>query len=111
MLLLAMFARLMLSGQEAGSPTESPTTLPTVEVVAPVNDGVVTLECRVIRDGRLSDCVILSETPAGQGFGQAALEAARRARVSRETFGRATSGAKVRFTTRFRLDDSGPPLT
>ena len=111
MLRLAMLAGLMLSGQEAGSPTGPPTTLPTVEVVASINEGAATLECRVNRDGRLRDCIVISETPAGQGFGQAALEAASRARVSRETLDRAARDAKVRFTTRFRLGDSAPPLT
>lgn len=111
MLLLATLVGLALPGQETVPPTEPPTTLPEVEVVAPVTEGMATLECRVHHDGRLSDCVILSETPAGEGFGQAALEATRRARLDRRTVDQAASGAKVRFTTRFRLDDFGRPLT
>ena len=111
MLPLAILAGFILSGQATSPPTEPPTTLPTVEVVAPADQGSATLECRVLRDGRLTDCVIISETPAGQGFGQAALEGAGRARLSRRTVEQAASGGKIRFTTRFRLDDTGRPLT
>lgn len=107
MLLLAMLAALTLPGQEPVPPTESPTPLPEVEVVAPVTEGTVEMECRVAASGRLTDCIVLSESPRGKGFGQAALEAASRARLR----ARSGSDAKVRFTTRFRLDDSGRPLT
>ena len=94
MLLLAAIAALMLTGQATSA-----------------DDGVVTLECQFNRDGRLRDCIILSEPPPGQGFGQAAIEAAARARLSRRTVEDAPRNGKVRFTTRFRLDDSGRPLT
>lgn len=110
MLLLVMLAGLVLSDQEVSSLTGPPTTLPMVEVVAS-GDGAATLECRVSHDGRLRDCIVISETPAGQGFGQAALEAASRARLSREILAQAARDAKVRFTTRFRLDETGRPLT
>lgn len=93
MLLLATLAALMLPGQAAPA------------------DGVVTLECQFNRDGRLRDCIVLSETPPGQGFGQAAIEAAARARLSRRTVEQAARNGKVRFTTRFRLADSERPLT
>ena len=109
MLPLAMLAGLMLSGQDASPLTEPPTTLPTVEVVAPADEGVVTLDCRVNRSGTLSDCVIFSETPPGQGFGQAALEAASKSRLSRRSLNPAARDARVRFTTRFRLADRPRP--
>lgn len=37
-------------------------------------EGKVTLACSVDTDGYLSDCVVADETPAGHGFGNAALE-------------------------------------
>jgi len=36
--------------------------------------GQVMLECTVDEDGYLKDCVVLEETPPGEGFGNAALE-------------------------------------
>lgn len=111
MLLWVMLAGLALPDQEPVPPTGPPTTLPSVEVVGPVTEAVVELECRVSDEGRLTDCAVISETPSGQGFGDAARRAAGRARLNARTFDRAAAGAKVRFTTRFRLDDSGRPLT
>lgn len=108
MLLVAMLAGLAAPGQETVPPT-GPSTLPPVEEVAPVTEGVVTLDCRVSNDGRLRDCIVISETPAGQGFGQAALEAA--SKVRRGAFGADARGGKIRFTTRFQPEDSRPPLT
>ncbi|HST91442.1 MAG TPA: hypothetical protein VLJ13_04515, partial [Brevundimonas sp.] len=81
--LLAMLACLAGSGQEASSGQRPVTTLSTVEVTAPVREAAVTLECVVRSSGRLSDCVVLSETPPGQGFGAAALAGARTARLAR----------------------------
>ena len=39
--------------------------------------GKVLIHCIVAADLRLSDCVILSETPPGKGFGDATLKVAR----------------------------------
>lgn len=36
-------------------------------------DGAVVLDCEVGRLGAMTSCEIVSETPAGRGFGQAAL--------------------------------------
>lgn len=38
--------------------------------------GEVRVRCRVAADGGLVGCVVLSETPAGEGFGEAALKLA-----------------------------------
>jgi protein TonB len=40
----------------------------------------VVLKCDIDRNGRASGCEVVSETPAGQGFGQAALRIVRRHR-------------------------------
>ncbi|WAC58949.1 hypothetical protein [Brevundimonas sp. SL130] len=66
-------------------------------------DGAVTLECVLAEGGLLTDCVVISEQPSDQGYGEAALAmAARGVRVEVDA-GRV--GQKVRFTTRFRLQD------
>lgn len=111
MLLLAMLAGLTLPGQETVPPTESPTTLSEVEVVAPITEGTVEMECRLDNGGRLRDCIVISESPRGQGIGEAALEATSKARLNPRSDDRTGSGGKVRFTTRFRLADSERPLT
>jgi TonB family protein len=40
--------------------------------------GKVRVQCRLANDGVLNDCVVLSETPTGYGFGEAALNVATR---------------------------------
>lgn len=35
--------------------------------------GRVLMECRVVADGRLADCIVVEETPRKMGFGEAAL--------------------------------------
>jgi protein TonB len=66
-----------------------------------IESGRVTLNCLVNPNGSMSDCNIVSEDPAGAGFGAAALAAARRARLSPQTVDGAAQGARVNFTTRF----------
>jgi len=70
-----------------------------------IGQGNVTLACAPQGDGRLTGCSVVAEDPTGQGFGAAALEAMRTARVSPETMRSAASGATIRFTIRFRLAD------
>ena len=56
-------------------------------------------------NGSVTACTIISETPAGAGFGAAALSAARRARLSPRSVDGVATGGKVRFGTSFRLPD------
>jgi hypothetical protein len=63
---------------------------------APGGEGRVTLDCGV-RRGRLRECFIVDESPPGFGFGEAGLQATRRARVT-ET---ADPDARIRFSIRF----------
>lgn len=67
--------------------------------------GSVEIECTVLETGAVSDCVVLSERPEGQGFGQAALETATRGRVRLGEGVAPAPGGKVRFTTRFQLQN------
>ncbi|HEY0926708.1 energy transducer TonB [Brevundimonas sp.] len=66
--------------------------------------GIVELSCVVNADGSLSACRIVREEPAGAGFGEAALQAAARARVSVRTAERSV-GERVSWTTRFEATD------
>lgn len=105
-MLLVMLVGLALTRQEPGPQVAPSTTLPSVEVVAPyANEGTVVVECRANPDGSLKDCIIISETPRGQGFGRAALQSTRRSRLSASSVEAAGADATVRFTVRFRLPD------
>ena len=70
-----------------------------------VTEGRVRVTCTAEVDGRLSDCSIVSETPAGAGFGAAAIEAAESARIAPETTDPSAVRSKVTFGVRFRLPD------
>ena len=70
-----------------------------------IERGRVSLDCMVNPNGSMTDCRITSEDPAGAGFGQAALSAARRARVSPREVNGAAVGARVTFNMTFVLPD------
>jgi len=48
---------------------------------AQTGQGRATVECRVAKTGRLTDCVLLSESPTGAGVGAFALKLAAAYRV------------------------------
>jgi TonB family protein len=99
---------LMLLMGQATTPEAPATPVPDVEAVAgQAREGTVELECTVQPDGRVSDCIVRSETPRGMGFGAAALNAARRARLSPQNRAGVATGGKVRFRTTFQLQ--APP--
>jgi len=64
-----------------------------------IGRGRVELTCRPLTTGLLVDCEVLSETPAGQGFGQAALGATRTAQVQPQDF--YTAESRVNFAMTF----------
>jgi protein TonB len=56
-------------------------------------------------NGSLSNCTIVSETPAGAGFGRAAQAACRSARLSPRSVDGVAVGGQVRFNVTFNLPD------
>ena len=68
-----------------------------------IAQGTVAVRCMSSVEGRLADCVIHAETPAGAGFGEASLAATQDARLSpRMVDGRPTTG-KISYTNRFHM--------
>jgi TonB family protein len=63
----------------------------------------VKLGCEVDPGGELSDCRILEESPRMQGFGRAAVQAARRARVARVDDQEVTESRSITFNISFRI--------
>ena len=81
--------------------SQHPTPMyPAVAAANGVTEGTVTLSCLVEADGRASDCTVLTESPEGAGFGEAALASMETARFSPGT---GAPGARARFTIRFRV--------
>jgi protein TonB len=67
-------------------------------------EGRVVFRCTIDDNGQLTACEVLSETPAGEGFGEAALRLSRRFRLPTETTtGAATAGGVVQIPIQFRL--------
>ena len=65
---------------------------------------MVRLRCETYASGRIGDCAVLSETPAGVGFAEAALASMRDARVLPRSSDGVPTDSRIRFTSRFIVD-------
>lgn len=61
---------------------------------------VAELNCGMASDGLLSDCVVLSETPPGGGFGVIAANRAEGTRVGPETVRTPPATGRINFVVR-----------
>lgn len=69
-----------------------------------VESGLVELECLTLVNGLIGSCEVVRETPAGVGFADAAIAAARKSRVRpREVDGVATESI-ISFKATFRVE-------
>ena len=71
-------------------------------------NGDATVQCMVTVEGRLEECLPLSEDPEGEGFGVATVAAAQHFRMTPALAdGEPVGGSLVNITIRWRLDGSG----
>ena len=107
MITLLALLPFLLPPQDAPTSPQSVTEL-SEGVVTGAGEGRVTLECVIRPDGGLRDCRIISESPPGAGFGHAALDAARRTRLSAQGAG---GGGRVRWTQHYVASaEPSPPV-
>lgn len=69
--------------------------------------GRAVMSCSVTAAGLLTNCVAASESPAGQGFGEAALKLAPLFAMSSDVGGQSVAGGTVRIPIIFRLPGGG----
>lgn len=68
-----------------------------------VREGRATVSCLASDAGALSECRVISEEPAGCGFGREALVASSRATLNPNTRFEVGEGGRVTFPVTFRL--------
>ena len=103
----AMFGRNLRLTNPGLDPTRLPSREDLVRVFparasAEKRDGKAMMSCRVLQDGALADCRVISEIPPGYGFGQAAIALASKFKAKPATLdGQPLGGAEIRFALDF----------
>lgn len=103
----AMFGRTLRLTNPGLDPSQLPSREDLVRVFpakasAEKQDGKAMMSCRVLQDGTLANCRVVSEVPPGYGFGQAAIALASKFRARPATLdGQPLSGAEIRFALDF----------
>jgi len=90
---------------------------PKAAIQAGVYGARVVVDCGVVAEGRLDNCLVRQETPARYGFGQATIQLARRFRMAANDLdGKPTAGGVVRIPIVFAhapdlapVSSDGPP--
>jgi TonB family protein len=83
---------------------------PNAAAKAGYKSGLAQLDCTVQHDGSLKNCTVVSEEPAGLGFGDAALTIAGVMAMNPWTAeGTPVDGARIRLPVRIELPAAGPP--
>ena len=125
-LLMGAVAALALAGLAAAqTPPGTPpryAAVPTADQIAALYpprardqevEGRAVVQCRVTSAGLLEACAVVSETPAGYGFGQATIEAAKLFRLNAiDPQGKPVTGTQIRLPVNWELQDdaAGPDL-
>jgi hypothetical protein len=98
---------------QAPGAAAAPTQLPASAANAGVKRALAVVDCTGAERGRLTDCAVVSETPAGMGIGEAALNALSTRRLNLWQGAEPVAGARVRIP--FYIDapdaDADPAFT
>ena len=92
------------------NPTYVAQIYPAAAAKADIRSGGAEVECTVQHDGSLKSCAVTSETPAGMGFGDAALQVASVMAMNPWTAqGDPVDGARIRLPVRLELPEEATP--
>jgi TonB family protein len=92
------------------TPTAADQLFPAAARAAKLETGVGVVDCGITNEGRLADCRVAREDPAGLGFGEAALKAAGAIAMNPWTEdGRPMEGHRVAVPIRLKLQTEAPP--
>ena len=69
-----------------------------------IERGEVALLCNATASGEVGFCTVLRESPAGEGFAEAAVASMRQARVMPRSSDGIATDSRIRFTILFRLE-------
>lgn len=69
-----------------------------------IERGEVALLCNATASGEIGFCTVLRESPAGEGFAEAAVASMRQARVMPRSSDGIATDSRIRFTILFRLE-------